>query len=434
MSNGGRGGGSSSTILIIGAVIVALVALVYFARPDRPLERTATGLQGLIGWLKQNDEDARLFSGGQALVRDTVSLRILPLYDTDLRRRSEQPETREAVIEQTTERDIARYVFRGKITDLPTLVVLPKWKTGMRALGMAHNDLLIPAKELNRLLGQIGLSNAKIRTDGKGFIRDTLRLNGQGFEVALMHPQTIAGGGCEPIIGTADNMLFGNCPGNGKDRFWLLTDPDLISNHGLGHAGNAQLALTMIRDFDAKASVIVDASTDRWVVDRDPFSASYERRWEDFSRMFAWPFTMIWISFFALGGLVLWRAIVRYGPLARVFSDEPQAAKTVSISAKARLLRLANHDEALLKSHIKARLNALAADLLGPHRRAADPLAAVLPVIGRADANLANEFADAANTDGTIGDVMTRLDRFEDCYDRIRDEFGRTTGAGHRAS
>ena len=433
MSNGARSGGSG-TFLVIGAIVLVLVVVAILNRPEPPLERAATGLQGLVAWLKKNDEDARIFQGGQPLIRDSVSLRILPLYDTDLRKGRPPPETREDVIAQTTDRDLARHVFRGKVADLPTLVVLPKWKTGMRALGMAHSDLLIPADEVNRLLGQIGLDGAKIRIDAKGFVRDRVDFAGVSNEIGLMHPQTVTGSGCTPIIGTDANMMLGDCRGRGRAKFWLLSDPDLVSNHGLAHAGNAQLALAVVRDFQPVASVIVDASINRWVVDRDPFTASYERRWEDFARMFAWPFTMIWIGFFAIAALVLWRAIVRYGPLAVIFTDEPQAAKTVSISAKARLLRLANHDEALLKSHIRARLQTLAADLLGPHRKQADPLVALLPMIERADRVLAREFAETARTDGAIDDVMTRLDRFEDCYDRIKDEFGRIADPGRRAA
>ena len=43
-----------------------------------------------------------------------------------------------------------------------------------------------------------------------------------------------------------------------------------------------------------------------------------------------------WLGFALLSALVLWRAVTRYGPLARIYDDEPRASKTVSIAAKAR--------------------------------------------------------------------------------------------------
>ena len=52
---------------------------------------------------------------------------------------------------------------------------------------MAHRDLLIPAEEMNRLLLQIGLESARIRTDDTGFIRDRVALDGETFEIGLMH-------------------------------------------------------------------------------------------------------------------------------------------------------------------------------------------------------------------------------------------------------
>ncbi len=422
------GGGSGGSIIAIGIVVVLILFFAFSQSGERPLERAATGTAGLVSWLKSNEIDARTFKGERPLVRDTVSVRILPLYDTDLNRLRVLPESREEVIGQTSENDMPVRVFRSKVEGSPTLVVLPKWRSGVRALGMAHSDLLIPEQELNRLISQIGLKGSRVRTDPQGFLTEKVDIDGQTFEIALMHRQTIdAGQNCQPILGTMKNMLFGFCEDDRGVGFRVLTDPDILSNHGLAHAQNGEAILAIVTGYDLRASVVVDLSVRRWLVDRDPFTAHYERNWDDFTRMFQWPFTMIWISFFALGALVTWRAFVRYGALARFYDDEPKAAKTVSIGAKARLLRLANHDEALLKSHIKARLQTLAADLLGPHRKGtADPLSALLPMIGRADNQLAKDFATAADIDGPIGDVMDRLDRFENCHDRIRDEFGRT--------
>jgi hypothetical protein len=416
--------------------VAIVLGLAFLNRSEPPIERQATGLAGLVSWLKANDIDARFFKGQQPLVRDATSVRILPLYDTDLQNARDVPRTREEVIAQTSEYDLPQFVFTAKTDGLPTLVVLPKWRSGVRALGMAHKDLLIPPVEMNRLLGQIRIADARVRTDPEGLVRETVDFRGEPYEIALMHPQTIdAGSTCAPLIGTRDRMLLGDCGKKGEFTYRLLTDPDLLSNHGLALSGNARLVLDILRDYDLAATTIVDMSDRVWLVDRDPFTAHYERSWDDFTRMFAWPFTMIWIGFFAVGALVLWRAIVRYGPLMRVYDDEPQAAKTVSIAAKARLLRLANHDEALLKSHIRARLNNLVADLLGTHRKpGTDPVAALLPMIRRSDPVLADEFAAASDISGPIGDIMGRLDRFEDCHDRIRNEFGRTAEPRGRAA
>ena len=79
-----RSGGSGGVIVAVGIIVVIVIVVVFSRSGEPPLERTATGSGGLVSWLKSNDVDARIFAGGRPLVRDTVALRILPVYDTDL--------------------------------------------------------------------------------------------------------------------------------------------------------------------------------------------------------------------------------------------------------------------------------------------------------------------------------------------------------------
>lgn len=438
--------------VVMGVFVVALlVLLVFLGGKERPLQRAATGFDGLVAWLKANDVEARAFAGGAPLVKGEIGLRILPLYDTDLTQKREVPDTREAVIAETSETDLPLGVLRRKVNAIPTLVILPKWRTGMRKLGVAHKDLLIPEQEMNRLLGQLGLDGARVRRDPEGYNEWDMSIGDNGQRIGLMHGQTIRDSGCEPVIGSASAPVLVHCApidaaGNqsssivGGDKtfrnrgpadqgFWLLADPDLLNNHGLPLAENGLAGLRIIEGFDPDLPVILDLTTRYNTVSEDWMAERYERSWDDFARMFVWPFTMIWIAFACVGALVLWRAVTRYGPVARPVEDEPRAAKITSIEAKARLLRLANHDEALLKSHISARLNQLAAEILGPHRPTGrDPLDVLVPLVRRTNPQLADALKVAAAD--FPGDILHRLDQFETCYDRIRNEFGRPANAG----
>lgn len=432
--------GSFNGLIFGGIAIVAIILGFFFLnRSDPPLERQATGIAALPAWLRENGVHATLFKGGHQIPRRKVSLRILPIYDTDLLRRRHLPETREEVIEQTSEYDLSRFVVAAKLAKVSTLVVLPKWRSGVRALGIAHRDLLIPAAEIERLLGQIGLETARVRTAPDGLETTRARIGGEEFDLRLMHAQTItAGRRCEPVIGSTRDMLLGSCRDEEGTEFWLLTDPDLLANHALSLGQNGRAVLAMIETItpksektDPDAGVLVDMSTRAWIVERTAMAETYERKWENFVRMFRWPFTMIWIGFAAVAGLVTWRAFVRYGPLARLYSEEPGATKTLSIAAKARLLRLSDHDEELLQSHMQHRLQRLAAAIIGPHRRSGgDPLGAIVPIVRRHDPALADDLLAAVGD--AKGDVMNRLDRFETVYDRIRDEFGRPSGPDRR--
>jgi hypothetical protein len=441
--------------IVIGAVVVAiLAALWFFGRAERDVQRSAVGFAGLVEWLDDNGVEARAFTGGGFLVEGEVGLRILPLYDTDPDSDRTLPETPEELIAQTSENDLPGYVAREKIRLLPTLVILPKWRTGMRMLGVAHHDLLIPEDELDELVAQRSEPRRRVVHDPSGW---SVAGSDYGM-IGLHHAQTLADSGCQPIIGSQAAMLLGRCKlgpsgdklgpsGDGKagagdddGAFWLLADPDLMDNHGLALAGNAGVALDFVREAAGGGPVVLDLSDHVATVDPDWLDEQRERSWEDLARLVEWPFGVVWIAFAGLAALVLWRALVRYGPVEAAEDGEAmRASREVSIDAKARLLRLADHDAALMRLHFASRLQQLAAELLGPHRPAgADPLALLTGLVGRRRPELARELADSARLPdaprGRVharpGDLLGRLDRFEDCIVRIRDEFGRAAGAG----
>lgn len=440
-------GGGRNDVAIIAVIGVVLVGLIWLLSggAERPVQRDATGFDGVAAWYRHNDIEARVFEGGGSLVRGKVALRVLPLFDTDLNNERERPDTREQVLAQTSEIDIRRGVVNRKTRLQPTLVILPKWRAGMRKLNVAHKIMLIPEQEINRVAGQVtGVNWMRSRRDPDGF--STRRYSGSREDIGLMHAQTLGAGLCTPIIGTREHMLLGECPthetlddggqlgSEDQKTFLLLADPDLLNNHGLKWAENGAVALEIAERFDLDQPVIVDLTPFTVTVDNDWRARRHERTWDDFSRMFAWPFTMIWLAFFFVGGLVLWRAIKRYGPLRRIYEDEPRASKEVSIDAKARLLRMSNHDAPLLAGHIQARLAHLAAELLGPHRPAdRDSLDILKGLVGRKSPALAQELADASVPPGgdlPPAEILQRLDRFESCYDKVMHEFGRPTGAG----
>ena len=433
-------GGIAIGIAVFAAALVVLALLWLSDRAERDLPRSAAGFAGLVAWLDENGLDARSFRGGVYLVQGEVGLRILPLYDTDLDRDRELPETSEEVVAQTSEDDIVRHVVAAKIGLLPTLVVLPKWRTGMRALGVAHRELLIPGAEVARLMEQLPGRGGRVRRDPAGYVERSLP--GAGGVIGLHHPQTLAGSGCTPLIGTGSDMLLGRCAlpgakaGGAEERmshFWLLADPDLMNTHGLTRAGNAGVALGLVRGLAAGQPVVLDLSSD--VLTVGPSRPEDESRGQsDWARLFAWPFAMVWIGFALVALLVLWRALTRYGPVAHPYEDAPRASKEVSIDAKARLLRLGRHDRALLAAHIRHRLARVAAELAGPQAASGDPLAVLTRLVGRRAPELAHELTESARLPNYRRDwsgvLLGRLDRFEACLTKVRNEFGRAAGAG----
>ena len=235
----------------------------------------------------------------------------------------------------------------------------------------------------------------------------------------------------DQIVG--DAHFESDKPAAARTHFWLLADPDLLNNHGLALSENARAASELARKVSADRPIMLDLTRLDHTVADDWQREQHKRTWEDFARMFEWPFTMIWVAFICLGALVLWRAVVRFGPVARAIEDQPRASKEISIDAKARLLRLAGQDGPLLAEHVKARVTHLAAEILGPHRQSdRSPMELLYRLIQRRDPSLADELAEAANIPEGLGpdDIIHRLDRFETCYDKVIHDFGRTPGTG----
>lgn len=474
--HGGSGAGQNALLwIMVGAALLGGLWLINRSS-ERALERSATGNADLVKWLRANDVEARLFKEGAYLIRGSVGLRILPLYDVDLALPRSLPETTEEVINEESERDLADWVFQSKVRTLPTLVILPKWRAGMRKMALAHRDLLISEDAVERLLDQILPGGGQVERDPRGFSRRSFEIaapeGSHSGAIGLVHAQTISAKACEPVLGDEDEFILGWCALRGADKakearqrsddpaprregFWLLADPDLLNNHGIVHGDNSMIGLHAVRKMLADRSdaanadtpaagrspgtvgsampVILDMSDDVLTVDPDDLSIGRERTWEDFARLFRWPFSIIWLAFAAVGGLVLWRAWVRGGPVERSPADHPRAAKTVSIDAKARLLRLAGHDGALLSLHAAQRLRTLYAELAGPHRPVpADPLGALFPIIARRSPELAEALQTASleSASPATDHVLDRLDRFEKAYDRICHEFGRTSRPG----
>ena len=67
-----------------------------------------------------------------------------------------------------------------------------------------------------------------------------------GVDIRLDAPQLINSSRLEPIVSNADGILIGQIAGT---RVAVLSDPDLIANHGLRMGGNARLTLDLIDRF-----------------------------------------------------------------------------------------------------------------------------------------------------------------------------------------
>ncbi len=380
---GKSAGGLRADSVLIALVLLAGLALLVYAATNRQtaLRKSPVGFAGLQVWLNAEGLRTHSFTGGWMIDPTPFGLNILPLHDTRLTARRSRPKDADALLLQQDEYDVSLTSVHARIDVLPTLVILPKWRSGVRLTGLAHPVLLDDEATLQRLTRQL------IRDPKAGFTR--LRVPFAEFDyqtdtgplaAGLYVPQVFASEKCEPVIGFPEVMLMllGRCRIHDKEtgktsEFYLLSDPDLFNNHGLRLADNARIAADFIGANAGGAQVLVDTSRSNWFRNGTTGEEDdYERSWADMKRIFEPPFRALWLGVAALFALTLWRAGLRYGPLigearggARGESL-PGSARREAIRARARLMRLTGQDGALVAEYALARRAALGARLFGP--------------------------------------------------------------------
>ncbi|WP_394693662.1 hypothetical protein [Hyphobacterium sp.] len=471
---------------ITGGILFLLVAaciawLLTLERAPR-ISRSVIGLDGLVALLDAHGLETRAFHGGDALDPEGIGLRILPLYDNNT-----------AGIDSTSPGGEGRYlrpeiqrIFNGvistKIETLPTLVVMSKWRDGIRQAGFIHPDFLlssdIPASaepaDVVEDDGNADIAPEDSTTDDdwdvEGFAGDgdVVELQpeneylppktpgeivvdepaddyqqadfGTFYRLATEQPEQVepvslsprlAGSasvyapqyavaplGCEALIGEGERGLLFECVTNDV-TYWLLSDPDLLNNHGLARGENARLAVELIRGLAGEGVVIVDYTAVPWLL-RDV--SEHARSLSDLLRYFEPPFRWLWLAGLGFLIILLWRGGVRGVPLVRRFTEGHGAARRTSLIAQARLMRRARADGALLKTLLSTHITTLAERILGRDARIADREARVLRRLDHADAEVGKSFRDVIaeirNLPDTAGldQTVPALSRLETAY------------------
>ena len=342
---------------------------------DRALDASLMGVGGLATWLPAQGIALRQSKPRLRPKAAALSLRILPLYDVDLYAFGSVPKTAAEQALQSSQRDLGHYVFFAKLTNLPTLVVLPKWRTGFATTGVAYPALRIPDQELARLLDQTGLQGLRLNHGPAEFLTAVLAAAplAEPRKVALYHAQLFnrasLPGHCAEIIGLPAGALLIRCEDLDDIRAaHYLADPDTLNNHGLSLAENAAFAVDLIAGLrpagDARP-VYLDTGT-RLLLDLGETEAeSYTREPEDLARFFAYPLSVLWAVAAIILGVTLWRGALRFGPALTPGEDRMEASKTAAIDAKARLLRLSGNDGRMAREFVQARLAGLDAQIFG---------------------------------------------------------------------
>ena len=364
-------------LFIVVALIVAGLGGIWLlggTAQDRRLDASVIGFDALEPWLEAQGLPLERSNPRIRPNIEELSVRILPLYDTDLENPATEPEDARAAFYASDLRDLERADVEGRFYDMFTLVVLPKWVAGTAVSNVAHESALIPAANLHRLTRQLRLGALTVQRHGPRFASADLEYGKAALFQAQLFDSASIPDICTPLLAMPEGVLMVECIFPDTDLTTIvLSDPDLMNNHGLTVADNSAVLVGLIRSWVGDETtadqprLYLDLSGEnlaQWY-DYEDEAQEYERTGEDLVRFFQPPFTALWAMLLIVLGVAFWRGALRFGPVAPPADTTPEQSKSAAIASNARLLRIAGHDGRMAAEYVQASLHDLALTTFG---------------------------------------------------------------------
>ena len=134
------------------------------------------------------------------------------------------------------------------------LWVLPKWIGPSDAAHPGWVEFVRPLAraEVERVLRNIVRDGTVVRAPGP-LVPAARRFR---LVPTLDSPQLMRSGRLDPIVATEDGMLVGVFKRGGRP-IWILSDPDVLSNYGLGRGDNAVFVLKLIERLRPEGGTVI---------------------------------------------------------------------------------------------------------------------------------------------------------------------------------
>jgi hypothetical protein len=252
------------------------------------------------------------------------------------------------------------------------LLVLPKW-TGVR--DEKKPEWLREVKE--RSISDAEWTLHLVVPRGE-VIRQTTPIawttNALKLEPNVVEPtQLIRGDKLVPIIGTADGMLVGEITERNR-KIWILSDPDVIANHGLARPGNAALATALINRLRAPNGVVAFDET---------IHGYAARTANPFMLMFRFPFVIATAQAAIAVALLLWASLARFGA-PQTAPASLRVGRQGLLENVAKLIEFTGHQQVMIRRYVQETIRDVARQLHAPSALTGEQLVAWLQRVGAA--------------------------------------------------
>jgi hypothetical protein len=234
------------------------------------------------------------------------------------------------------------------------LLVLPKWNGRADRYNPGWADRVRPVSS-----ARVEDILKRVATDGKiahGGDEISWQPGPLGIVPTLSKPQLMKTTQLEPILASDQGMLIGELI-HDNHRIWVLSDPDILSNHGIDDGDNAALTLAMIDELRSPdGAVIVDESIH-----------GFRQRSNSWGPILELPFVVATILSLAAIIALMWAATERFGsPIAARRPTE--AGKAGLIDNTASLLERSGYGAAILRRYLLVTLRDVGRRLHAPRR------------------------------------------------------------------
>jgi len=174
------------------------------------------------------------------------------------------------------------------------------------------------------------------------------------------------------IIAGPSGILLGELTKN--RAIWVLADPDVIANHGIGQGENAALALAIVNRLRGRDGPVVFDET---------IHGYLAQSTTPLALMVQFPFVVATFMVAAALGLLLWATMARFG--APQTAPPPlSAGRQGLLQNVAQLITFAGHQQVMVRRYVQETVRETARQLHAPRGLSGEPLARWLTRVGEA--------------------------------------------------
>jgi len=220
-----------------------------------------------------------------------------------------------------------------------TLLVLPKWKgvPGGERDGWIETVILRDPAVAESLLQQVD----ERATISRGGPASGWSPGPVSAAPELPSPQLMETPDLVELVTADEGVLVAERRERNGRRLMVLSDPDLLANHGLGRGQNAEVAVALVELLGSGATVVVDETLHGHV-----------RPTGLMDELLSYPLVLFLLQLVLACGALLWAGVGRFGPPRRR-AAAVASGKQVLIGNTVSLLISGGHGRQLLRRYVR---------------------------------------------------------------------------------